>query len=112
MIEAIQETVLQLLTGNVLLYVIVGGIFALVIGAIAIDRNGSTWVVFALPVCGGLVAPATAFLVATVTDTVFSFSLPGLVLPMLVVGALSLLLCFGYSLEEASAPAKLPFEQQ
>jgi len=110
MIEAIQQTVLEVLTGNVLLYLIVGGVFALVIGAVSIDRNGSTWIVVALPVAGGLVAPMVAFVVAVVTDTTFSFSLPGLVLPMIVVTVLSLLLCYGYSLETAE-PAALPFKE-
>ncbi len=108
MIPAIQDTVMQLLTGNVLLYVICGGVFALLVGAITIDRNGSTWIVVALPVAGGLVAPMVAFIVALLTDTVFSFSLPGLILPMIVVCVVSLLLTYGYSVEESPAGV-LPF---
>jgi len=107
MIPAIQETIMQLLSGNVLLYVIVGGVFALIIGAISIDRNGSTWIVVALPFCGAIVAPAIAFIVALLTDTVFSFSIPGLILPLIVVCVVSLLLCYGYSLD-TETPAELP----
>lgn len=99
---------MQLLSGNVLLYLIIGGIFALVVGAITIDRNGSTWIVVALPVAGGLVAPMVAFVVALLTDTVFSFSIPGLILPLIAVLMVSLLLTYGYSVEEAPAGV-LPF---
>lgn len=105
MILAIQELILELLTGNVLMYLIIGGVFALLVGAVSIDRNGSTWVVFALPVAGGLVAPAVAFIVALLTDTVFSFSIPGLILPLIAVLIVSLLLTYGYSVEEAPAVA-------
>jgi len=105
MIEAIQQTILELLSGNVLLYLIIGGIFALVVGAVTIDRNGSTWIVVALPIAGGLVAPMVAFVVAILTDTVFSFSIPGLFLPLIAVLAVSLLLTYGYSVEEAPAGA-------
>ena len=109
MISAIQETIMQLLSGNVLLYLIIGGVFSLLIGAIVIDRNGSTWIVVALPVAGGLVAPMVAFVVALLTDTVFSFSIPGLILPLIAVLMVSLLLCFGYSLEVEPA-VDLPFD--
>ncbi|GAH99797.1 unnamed protein product [marine sediment metagenome] len=99
---------MDLLTGNVLMYVICGGIFSLIIGSVVIDRNGSTWIVVALPFCGALVAPMVAFIVSLITDTVFSFSLPGLILPLIAVLIVSLLLTYGYSVEEAPAGA-LPF---
>lgn len=105
MIPAIQETIMQLLSANVLLYLIIGALFSLLVGAICIDRNGSTWIVFALPVAGGLVAPMVAFIVALLTDTVFSFTLPGLILPLIAVLIVSLLLTYGYSVEEAPAGA-------
>ncbi|GAI06346.1 unnamed protein product [marine sediment metagenome] len=105
MIPALQQIILQLLTGNVLMYVIIGGIFSLIIGAVLIDRNGSTWIVVALPLCGAIVAPAIAFIVALLTGTVFSFSIPGLILPLIIVCVVSLLLCYGYSVE-VSAPVK------
>lgn len=108
MIPTLQQIILQLLTGNVLMYVIIGGLFSMVVGLFAIDRNGSTWIVVALPIAGGLVAPMVAFIVALLTDTVFSFSLPGLILPMVAVLMVSLLLTYGYSLEQAPAGV-LPF---
>jgi len=104
------ELVEQLLTGNVLLYVICGSVFALVIGAFAIDRNGSMGIVIALPVVGALVAPITAFLVSMITDTSFGFNLPSLVLPMIVVAVISLLLCYGYSQDISDAKKQLPFQ--
>ncbi len=109
MITTMQQIIQELLVGNVLLYIIVGGIFAMVVGAFTIDRNGSIGIIFTLPICGGLVAPTVAFLVAVVTDTTFAFSLPGLILPLICVLMISMLLSYGYSLEPSAV--ELPFKQ-
>ena len=74
------ELAQQILTGGGLLYCIAGAFFALIIGAFSID--------------GG----------------VFAFNLPGLVLPMVVVGVISLILCYGYSLDASAQAKELPFE--
>lgn len=89
----------QLLIGNVLLYCIVGAILSLVVGALAIDKNGGVGIVLALPFAGAIIAPTVAFVVLMVTDTVFAFNLPSLILPMVVVVVVSLILCYGYSLD-------------
>jgi len=59
---------------------------------------------------GGLLYCIAGAFFALIIGGVFAFNLPGLVLPMVVVGVISLILCYGYSLDASAQAKELPFE--
>jgi len=88
----------QMITLPMLLYAICGGVFALLVGALSVDRNGEMGILIVLPIVGAIVAPIVAFILSKLSG-VLTFSIPGLVLPLMCVLGVSVLLTYGCSVD-------------